>query len=84
VADEFHAFYTLYAFTKPVTYGKMEGWKVQVPSPASIKSFNSNSLTGRILCCVCREYFPLLGIVYGAAETLANFQRSSLLVSRRP
>jgi hypothetical protein len=53
VADEFHAFYTLYAFTKPVTYGKMEGWKVQVPSPASIKSFNSTALqAGFSVVCV--------------------------------
>ena len=34
VAHEFYTFYALYAFTKPVTYGKMDGLKVQVPPPA--------------------------------------------------
>lgn len=34
VADEFYAFYALYAFTRSVTYENMEGSKVQVPSPA--------------------------------------------------
>jgi hypothetical protein len=39
-----HAFYALYAFhalVKSVSYGLIEGWKVQVPSPAS--SFVSNT-----------------------------------------
>src|SRR6187402_3598267 len=39
VAKKFYVFYALYAFTKPVTYGKMEVWKVQVPLRHS--SFNN-------------------------------------------
>jgi len=35
VAPEFYAHYAFSALVRFVTYGKMEGWKVQVPSPAS-------------------------------------------------
>jgi hypothetical protein len=42
VADEFYAFYAFHAIIEPVSYGRMEGLKVQVPPPASGKSFNNN------------------------------------------
>src|SRR5262249_27571414 len=37
VLYEFYAFYTLYAFKESVSYGFMEGLKVQVPPPAFYK-----------------------------------------------
>jgi hypothetical protein len=37
VAYEFYAFYTSGALIRSVSYGNTEGWKVQVPPPASIQ-----------------------------------------------
>ena len=52
VGYEFYAFYALYAFTESVTYGKMEGQKVQVPSPA----LPYNQLSHRcVMTAVLRE-----------------------------
>jgi hypothetical protein len=34
VVYEFYAFYAFHAVIEPVSYGSMEGLKVQVPSPA--------------------------------------------------
>jgi hypothetical protein len=57
VPPAFYAFYAFSAIVEPVSYGNMEGLKVQVPSPASIKSLNSNGLQAGFSVVCARSTF---------------------------
>lgn len=48
VADEFYALYAFHAIVEPVSYGGIEGLKVQVPSLALLDLCNQCVMSERV------------------------------------